>query len=231
MKSNSCNYLYYCKVPHNIGHFLHEEIPKILNFLRDKSNENFNFILKNKSEWVEGVVSILVSYYGHTYIKEISKDIELTKFPNEYNTKINRADININDIKMIRNIIFNKYNIPMEIYNKNKVLYTRQDALRRRMINFELIEHLFDMVIHNLSISFDEQIKLFSNMSHFVSLEGAHMTNVILMKQSTKILSIQVSRKNSWQEQFGTHKLVNEFNIDLVMSMTCMEYATIVAVS
>ena len=49
-------------------------------------------------------------------------------------------------------------------------------------------------------------------MTHFVTIEGAHLTNILFMNPNAKIL-IFSPIKNSWQLMFGTSMLVNKLEI------------------
>ena len=49
-------------------------------------------------------------------------------------------------------------------------------------------------------------------MTHFVTIEGAHLTNILFMNPNAKIL-IFSPIKNSWQLEFGTSRIVNKFEI------------------
>ena len=48
--------------------------------------------------------------------------------------------------------------------------------------------------------------------SHFVTLEGAALTNIIFMNKNAKVLNI-CNSNNSWQIMFGTSKLINTFDV------------------
>lgn len=62
------------------------------------------------------------------------------------------------------------------------------------------------------SKTFEEQVKLFHKTTSLVTIEGAHITNIIFMNPTAKILIFSPTR-NSWQEMFGTSKFVNHFEI------------------
>jgi len=58
---------------------------------------------------------------------------------------------------------------------------------------------------------FEKQVKLFMKCSHFVTIEGATVTNIIFMNKRAKVLVISPTN-NSWQLMFGTSFAVNLFN-------------------
>ena len=60
--------------------------------------------------------------------------------------------------------------------------------------------------------SFEEQVKIFMKTSHFVTTEGAHLTNIIFMNKNAQILDI-CNTYNSWQKMFGTSNLIKHFEL------------------
>ena len=134
--------------------------------------------------------------------------------------------MNVDNLFYLRNIIFKHFKINDKLEDTYKVFYTRiQDTKRRHVYNYESIENNVDLVIHSLNISFEENVKLFSKCSHFISVEGASFTNIIFMKSDAKMMDISTRTDflggrmlpdrshNSWQVMFGSHKLIKEFNI------------------
>jgi len=67
-------------------------------------------------------------------------------------------------MEIIRTSVFNKYNIK-ENSNRTiyKVLYFRDDASRRKMMNYNNeLNHLFDEIIVDMGTkTFEEQVRLF----------------------------------------------------------------------
>jgi hypothetical protein len=117
-------------------------------------------------------------------------------------------------ILLINNIVNNEYNID---YNGNyKVLYFRDDADKRKMIGYnQNLNNLFDEIITDMSIlSFDEQVKLFMKCSHLVTIDGAHMTNILFMNKNAKILNINTVSHDCccWTLNFGLYKCINPDN-------------------
>ena len=62
------------------------------------------------------------------------------------------------------------------------------------------------------SKTFEEQVRLFHKTTHFITIEGAHLTNILFMNHNSKILIFSPVR-NSWQEMFGTSKIVSYLEI------------------
>ena len=60
-------------------------------------------------------------------------------------------------------------------------------------------------------MSFEKQVRLFMKCSHFVTIEGANITNIIFMNKQSQVLVISPAN-NSWQLMFGTSYAVNSFN-------------------
>ena len=82
------------------------------------------------------------------------------------------------------------------------------------MINYNNeLNKYFDEIIVDMSCkTFEEQSTLFIKASHMVTIEGAHLTNILFMDSNSKILVFSPIR-NSWQELFGTSSLINQFKI------------------
>ncbi len=143
------------------------------------------------------------------HINHSKKDTKFCKYDRNIGKDADFMEI----INIIKCATLKKYSLQ----NNNsvyKVLYLRNDSSRRRMIcyNGEL-DHLFDEVVVDMgSKTFEEQVKLFNKTTHFVTIEGAHMTNILFMNSNTKILIFSPTN-NSWQKMFGTYKLVKYFKI------------------
>ena len=118
-------------------------------------------------------------------------------------------------IQIIRTSVFNYYKLEENIDRPSyKVLYFRDDASRRKMMNYSNdLNHLFNEIVVDMgSKTFEEQVRLFHKSTHFIKIDGAHLTNILFMNPSTKILVFSPI-KNSWQVMFGTSRLVNHFEI------------------
>jgi hypothetical protein len=85
----------------------------------------------------------------------------------------------------------------------------------------------FDAIIDSMDMSFEEQVRLFSKSTHFVSVEsGAHFVNIMFMQPYARALDIltrtdfskvdnRLEHYDSWQKRFNTACLISEFNIDI----------------
>ena len=208
------NYIYKIN-NNNIGHFLHEELIPLWNFINN--NEINKLIITNSCDFITSIIKIILP------TSNIKCVTNLCQYSSYQTIEIKKNRLNFNKdhnsykrIVLLREMIYNRYSIPLTIPVNYKILYTRSDCHRRRLLNYNEISNMFDIVIHNFSINFEEVVKLLSKSSHFVSLEGAAFTNVLAMNPLTKVLSIQVGSTNSWQKMFGTYKLVTDFNTDYI---------------
>lgn len=212
----------------NIGHFLHQELQYLLDFLlKDISVELLlpEYIkIDKRFQWHYGIFNVLQS--------KNTNFITVSEFENDENIHIIHPGspqlINISYIKYLQKIVFEYYNVDIREKNDTyKVLYTRTgDTDRRHILNSESVKDQFDLIIDNLTLPFEDQIKLFSKVTHFVSVEsGAHFVNIMFMKPNTRVMNILTrtdfstidNRKenyDSWQLRFGTYIFVNEFNVD-----------------
>ena len=213
----------------NIAHFYHAELPFIYKFLNNFNkpiNIYFSYYTetdiwfadhnkKFKIQWICDLLKILILTHNHVLYEKIPKDAyKIKMFPNKL--KFNHT-VNINICKQIRTIIFNRYNIPKNrIVQKYKVFYTRKDCGRRNIYNYEILKDLFDIFIDNLSISLKDQVELFSRTTHFVSVEGAHMTNIAFMRPDAKVLSIQMNKQNSWAKMFKLNNMIEKFDTNIL---------------
>lgn len=214
----------------NIGHFLHEELQYVIDIIF-KNDDAFidiyipDYVLNNKLyRWHIGILNVLTHQ---------NKKIKLIYDIKNYNNVINIVSsfqkiINIDYIIYLRKIVFEYYNI--EIINNQipyTVLYTRiNDTNRRHILNYECLVNNFDLIVHSLDLSFEEQVKLFSKITHFVSVEGgAHFVNIMFMQPTSKAMNIltrtdfstidnRPEHYDSWQKRFGTSILIKEFNIN-----------------
>lgn len=197
--------------PVNIAHFLHEIIFQgIAKYIDDNS---IKWILDNDlSDWEYNITMCVIEHL-HINFEINNTGIDTQFIKNDRNIKNHKYFQQVMEI--IRTSVFNKYNIK-ENSNRTsyKVLYFRDDASRRKMLNYNNnLNHMFDEIIVNMgSKTFEEQIKLFNKATHFVTIEGAHITNIIFMNLNTKILVFSPII-NSWPKMFGTSKFVNHLEI------------------
>tara|TARA_Y100000768_G_C23923775_1_gene656380 strand:+ start:336 stop:1103 length:768 start_codon:yes stop_codon:yes gene_type:complete len=206
----------------NIGHFLHESLDQLLQILRNNTQcillITDNLHTSNDLRWHSGIIKCLESEVDSFSTKKMNnsnKNLDCLIINPQHPSKIN-----VDNLFYLRNIIFKHFKINDKLEDTYKVFYTRiQDTNRRHVYNYKSIENNVDLVVHSLNISFDENVKLFSKCSHFISVEGASFTNIIFMKSDAKMMAISTRTDyldrshNSWQVMFGSYKLIKEFNI------------------
>ena len=199
--------------PVNIAHFFHDILfHAIVKYIE---NNSICWVLDHDlSEWEYQITKILIDYLNINY--KINDSISETQY-HKLDRNIGKSKYFNNVVKIVRSAIFNKYNLG--ITNTNpvsdyKVLYFRNDASRRKMINYnDNLNDMFDEIVIDMATkTFEEQVKLFNKMTHFVTIEGAHLTNILFMNPNAKIL-IFSPIKNSWQLMFGTSRVVNKIEI------------------
>ena len=198
--------------PVNIGHFLHEVLfHAIVEYI---NNNSIKWVLDNDlSDWEYNITKCVIDYLHINFeINNTGIDTPFAKY--DRNIKNNK---HFNEVmEIIRTSVFNYYkleekNIDSPSY---KILYFRDDASRRKMMNYNNeLNYLFDEIVVDMgSKTFEEQVRLSHKATHFVTIEGAHLTNIIFMNNNTKIL-IFSPICNNWQQMFGTSCLVNHFEI------------------
>jgi hypothetical protein len=201
------NYFRISTIPgYNIGHFFHENLFYALDaYIK---NTKIKWILcKTLKEW-ELQFTLLC-------IKHLNIDYEygdLTGYRSGLSFNISKTPTFFYILYLIQSIIKKEY--PDEIFNGNyKVLYLRNDAQRRKMIGYDnKLDSHFDEIVYSFNdMSFEKQVRLFMKCSHFVTIEGANITNIIFMNKQSQVLVISPAN-NSWQLMFGTSYAVNSFN-------------------
>ena len=191
---------------YNIGHFFHETLYYALDaYIK---NKNIKWILcKNLKEWELQFTLLCIKHLNIEY--EYS---DLTGYRSGLPFNISKNPNLFYILDLIQTIIKKEY--PDAIFNEDyKVLYFRNDAPRRRMIGYNnKLDTYFDEIVYNVNnMSFEKQVKLFMKCSHFVTIEGACLTNIIFMNKQAKVLDISPTN-NSWQLMFGTSYAINTFN-------------------
>jgi hypothetical protein len=188
----------------NIAHFFHEflfwGIDSILN------NPSTIFVLDNKlSEWELSLTNLIIKHLHIEYeVNDLTYNHNGMYRINLKNSKNYNKIFNI-----VHDIINKEYHV---IYDPNyKVLYLRDETPRRKMISYNnQLNYLFDEVITDMSsLSFEYQVKLFMKCGLFVTIDGAHMTNVIFMNKKSKILVLTTKEKHCWTNLFGTNICIN----------------------
>lgn len=216
----------------NIKHFLHQELQYLIDIIFKNPNINIDVYIHTyisnewQYRWHKGIFNVLEK--TNSFIKIIYTDDVINKDDLFVIEPASPMIIDIQYIKYLQKIVFEYYKIPHGINIPTyKVLYTRKnDTDRRHLLNTECLKDNFNLIIDSLNISFEEQVHLFSKMSHFVSVEsGAHFVNIMFMQPSSKVMNILTrtdfstidNRKenyDSWQLRFGTSILISEFNIN-----------------
>ena len=91
-------------------------------------------------------------------------------------------------------------------------LYTRGDALLRRLLGWERFATHFDTVHTSMKgIPFAEQVRAFAGARVFVSPCGAHTTNIMFMHSTATMVDVQIHAQNSWQVSMGDSKLIRRY--------------------
>lgn len=198
--------------PVNIGHFLHDVFfHGIVEYIKDNS---IKWVLDNDlSDWEYNITKCVIDHLHINF--EINNTGIDTPFPKyDRNIKNNKHFNEV--IQIIRTSVFNYYKLEEKNIDRPsyKVLYFRDDASRRKMMNYNNeLNHLFDEIVVDMgSKTFEEQVRLFHKATHFITIEGAHLTNTIFMNTNTKILVFSPTN-NSWQKMFGTSRYVNCFEV------------------
>ena len=223
----------------NISHDFHELIFHILFYFVDMSKE----LIKSKQivfrinekmmRWTLDIIKMICDDLG---IKIIYTKSRIARFPRSigYRPKEFRY---LRDIKKYKNykyyleylnklalnklnprLLLSDNNINDESHNNKsirqfKVLYTRQDSDKRRLLDYDKIIEHFDEIITNMDVDTFTQIKLFQNISHMVTIGGAALTNIVFMKKEAKVLDIYVNSIKSWCPRYGLDKIVNKYQL------------------
>jgi hypothetical protein len=170
---------------------------------------------------------LLIKYLNIEYSNDINKKPPHYEWANVYyytfDPSGNKIDtyFNIKEftssfpyyMNIIQTII--KKEFPDVVYNSNyKVLYLRDDTNRRRLIGYNhQLDSYFDEIIYDFNnMSFETQVRLFMKCSHFVTIEGATLTNVIFMNKNAKVFDI-TPLQNSWQYMFGTYICISKLQL------------------
>jgi hypothetical protein len=84
----------------------------------------------------------------------------------------------------------------------DRIYISRKKSAKRRVINEAEVEDLlqdygFDC-LNNEDYDFNEQVSLFSNVQHVISIHGAGLTNMLFMKEGSSVLELHKRRTNSY---------------------------------
>jgi hypothetical protein len=200
------------KTKPNIAHFFHEIVFHALDkYLKDPT---IHFIIDTTlSEWESKFIHLLIKHLNITYSYN-TLYYNCNDAHYERNIQIFPSFSNI--MNLIQTIIHKEY--PDIVYTGNyKVLYLRNECDRRKMLNYnsELNKH-FDIIISDMSqLTFEEQVKLFMKCSHFITIDGAQLTNIIFMNKDAIIYNISTTN-NCWTIMFGLSKIIKTFTLNVL---------------
>lgn len=157
-----------------------KNIPQYYDLLRNvnKYNHSIIFIEKNKSYRVNKLVYPSYNTWMPLNLKE---GIEL---------KSKDSLISESAIKYIRNSVIKDYNKK----GFRKIFISRRKSSNSRLINEKSIIQLFEFygfeVICPEDLTFEEQIRIFSEAEYIAGASGAAFTNIIYCSKNVKILCI-----------------------------------------
>lgn len=221
----------------NICHFLYQSFQPFLEYLINNTNNNNVYYMDYKGwskryrklEYHQVMLDSIVDYFK--IINYEGQDISNLKTINIIPVQ---PYYNYSIFKFLREQIYNKYNfVEKPLQEKYKVLYVRnenksfiQSPGARQIRNYHLIEHNFDLVLQSLgNLSVENQMHLFSRMSHFVCPEGSHLANVIFMNKMCRVLAIintgvffdsRIVPYDCWQKVFGGEEFVSEIHTGII---------------
>jgi len=193
----------------NIAHFFHEIVfHAIAAYLKDNT---VIFVLDTAlSEWESKLM--------HLFIKHLNIAHEYDTL--YYDKNIPCLERNIQRLPrfteimaLIRATVCNEF--PDIIYTGNyKVLYLRDECLRRKMLGYngELNQYFHEVITDMSALTFEQQVKLFMKCSHFITIEGAQLTNIIFMNKDATIYSLSTTN-NCWTYMFGTYTCIKKLEL------------------
>ena len=170
----------------NYFHWITEVIPKLF-FVKKATDNNFRVLLQvdNLSEFQKTTLNFLDIKYI-----QIKKEIiftnnikiipRLTEFSGYYNKKY---------LLEIKQFFYNKISRKNRI-NK-RVYITRKKAKIRKLINetkiIEILKTYNFLVLAFEDLTFIEQVEFMQNTEILISIHGAGLTNMIFMKEKSKV--------------------------------------------
>ncbi len=197
----------------NIAHYFHEQLQYLWITLSTIRDRNVSVYTDARQLWNRDITRSVVEGLGFQFLEkrppwwQVRTVDLLPGIPAIFHPEAPRG---------IRDLVYARHLGLERPPATRKILYTRGDAFRRRMCNYERLAPLFDIVVNSLQLSFQEHVQLFSSASHMVSIEGANMTNIVLMQPNSAVFSIQVGSQNSWPLMFGTASLVRTFDAEFI---------------
>ena len=96
------------------------------------------------------------------------------------------------DISKLRSFYYRAYNVDPDSIPFRKIYVSRANANLRKITNeYDVIEVMkafgFEIVLAE-EYTFEQQVKLFAEAKFFVSIHGAALTNMVFMKEGTKVV-------------------------------------------
>jgi hypothetical protein len=83
----------------------------------------------------------------------------------------------------------------------DKLYISRKRSARRKLVNEDQVERLLRAYgfecIHNEDLNFHEQVSVFSNAQYVISIHGAGLTNMLFMKENSRVLELHKKRTNN----------------------------------
>ena len=79
--------------------------------------------------------------------------------------------------------------------SQNRVYISRKNATHRKLLNEDKVESLLEdygfKTVQAESLSFKEQVLLFSSCSHLITNYGSGLSNVLFMQNNAKVLELR----------------------------------------
>lgn len=210
----------------NYFHFIFETLPYLYIFLKNNNilydnNYKFKILINNDFNIIASLFNINI-----IYTEKNNYNIEKLIIPKNINTNYtfnwNKNNIFKNENIMnydysilleLRNFIFNKFNI--KPFRKKKS-YLKRNNKFRILINSNYIEKIIDDFNFNNIIpenmSFEKQVKYFSEINTLICQGGAGMTNILFMPENSNV--IVIAADSEFVDCNFFNKLFIELNIN-----------------
>ena len=206
----------------NIAHDFHELIFHILLHFIHRPKlflENITFRINNKMMlWTKYLINLICDDLS---IKTVFTDEIIGTFPrtigytrNGYAPlrRIKKYRNFMNYIDYINNLALKKTGLEKRGNNyKYTVLHTRKECSNRRLLNCDAIKQHFDLVIDDMNIDIEDQIKIYQKATHIVTVSGAQLTNIIFMEKNAKVMDIYNHQMKCWATRYGTSLCINNY--------------------
>ena len=198
-----------CAGSHNWGHFLVEDLPRIVNFVQRQTTPEIRILMtdfsaespslaKHKQEIIQGLFPhrvfefIFLQREVATFIDSVKYLTPIARHPRFHSRELIQA--------MVSQFLL--HNSPNTKPSK-KLLLLRRDTRRldeevQRLVIEMLSPHGFELVYPE-DLNGLEQAKLFSNASHIIGTIGAAMANIVFAPKHAKIIYLSPSE---WRELY-----------------------------